>query len=169
MRSGTEWLRMTNYEFNDDLYEAPGHLIRRLQQAAVSMFMAETASAGLDLTPVQFGALSMTRHHPGIDQVTLAGLIAYDKATIGEVVSRLVEKGFLARKVSQSDRRSRELYITDSGLHLLQEIAPSVQRVQDQLLAVLSEGEKVQFLDLLKKVTESVNDKSRAPLRTVGR
>lgn len=157
---------MTKYEFNDDLYEAPGHLIRRLQQAAVSMFMTETASAGLDLTPVQFGALTMTKHHPGIDQVTLAGLIAYDKATIGEVVSRLVAKGLIARKVSKADRRSRELFVTEEGMDLLAKMVPGVQRVQDQLLAVLSDSEQEQFLDLLKRVTESVNEKSRAPLRT---
>ncbi len=158
---------MTHYEFNDDLYEAPGHLIRRLQQAAVSIFMTETAAVGLDLTPVQFGALTMTRHHPGIDQVTLAGLIAYDKATIGDVVSRLVAKGLLARKVSKTDRRSRELHVTDEGVTLLARMVPGVQRVQDQLLAALSESEQAQFLDLLKRVTESVNEKSRAPLRPI--
>ncbi|MBN9056559.1 MAG: winged helix-turn-helix transcriptional regulator [Rhizobiales bacterium] len=157
---------MTRYEFDDDLYDAPGHLIRRLQQAAVSMFMTETASAGLDLTPVQFGALTMTKHHPGIDQVTLAGLIAYDKATIGEVVSRLIAKGLLTRIVSSADRRSRELYVTDAGSRQLMKMTPGVWRVQQQLLAALSESEQVQFLDLLKKVTESVNERSRAPLRT---
>lgn len=157
---------MRRYEFDDDLYDAPGHLIRRLQQAAVSMFMTETASAGLDLTPVQFGALTMTKHYPGIDQVTLAGLIAYDKATIGEVVSRLIAKGLLTRIVSSADRRSRELYVTDAGSRQLVKMTPGVRRVQQQLLAALSESEQVQFLDLLKKVTESVNERSRAPLRT---
>lgn len=157
---------MRRYEFDDDLYDAPGHLIRRLQQAAVSMFMTETASAGLDLTPVQFGALTMTKHHPGIDQVTLAGLIAYDKATIGEVVSRLIAKGLLTRIVSSADRRSRELYVTDAGSRQLTKMTPGVWRVQQQLLAALSESEQVQFLELLKKVTESVNERSRAPLRT---
>lgn len=160
---------MKDYEFTDDLYEAPGHLIRRLQQAAISIFMAETASAGLNLTPVQFGALTMTKHHPGIDQVTLAGLIAYDKATIGEVVSRLVGKGLIERKVSKLDRRSRELHVTDEGMLLLSRMVPGVRRVQEQLLAALNEVEQVQFLDLLKRVTESVNEKSRAPLRTPGR
>lgn len=157
---------MRRYEFDDDLYDAPGHLIRRLQQAAVSMFMTETASAGLDLTPVQFGALTMTKHHPGIDQVTLAGLIAYDKATIGEVVSRLIAKGLLTRIVSSADRRCRELYVTDAGSRQLTKMTPGVWRVQQQLLAALSESEQVQFLKLLKKVTESVNERSRAPLRT---
>lgn len=43
---------------------------------------------------------------------------------------------------------------------------PGVQRVQQQLLAALTEPEQAQFLELLKKVTQSVNERSRALLRT---
>lgn len=157
---------MKEFEFDNDLYETPGHLIRRLQQAAVSIFMTETAGAGLNLTPPQFGALTMTKHHPGIDQVTLAGLIAYDKVTIGEVVSRLVSKGLLQRSVSKTDRRARELEITEVGLDQLDKMIPSVQRVQEQILVGLDENEQTLFISLLKKVADSVNERSRAPLRT---
>ncbi|CVI64033.1 MarR family transcriptional regulator (plasmid) [Agrobacterium leguminum] len=157
---------MKEFEFGVDLYETPGHLIRRLQQAAVSIFMAETAAVGLDLTPPQFGALTMAKHHPGIDQVTLAGLIAYDKVTIGDVVSRLVSKGLLRRSISKTDRRSKALYLTEEGEEYLARLVPRVQRVQEQILAPLNELEQQAFLLLLRKVTEGVNDRSRAPLRT---
>ena len=156
---------MRKFEFGDDLYDTPGHLIRRLQQAAVSIFMTETAAVGSDLTPPQFGALTMVRRHPGIDQVTLAGLIAYDKATIGDVVSRLVSKELLKRTVSKIDRRSRELHITNSGIKLLETMIPCVQRVQEQILAMLDAEEQILFMQLLRKVTEDLNDRSRSPLR----
>lgn len=159
---------MQTFEFRDDLYEAPGHLIRRLQQAAVSIFMSEVGGSGEDLTPVQFGALTMTRHKPGVDQATLAGLIAYDKATIGEVVSRLVKKGLLIRTISEVDRRSRALYVTDLGEQVLAKLTPRVQSVQEQILAALDESERDQFLSLLKKITERLNDRSRSPLRASG-
>jgi DNA-binding MarR family transcriptional regulator len=156
---------MRKFQFQDDLYEAPGHLIRRLQQAAVSIFMNELADSGEDLTPVQFGALAMTRSRPGVDQATLAGLIAYHKQTIGEVVSTLVRKGLLVRVVSPSDRRSRQLYVTDLGEAALDRLVPKVQSVQDKILEALDEGEQDQFMELLKKITERLNDRSRAPLR----
>jgi DNA-binding MarR family transcriptional regulator len=87
--------------------EMPGHLARRFQQIAVAVFMAEVEDAGFDLTPVQYVALAAVAANPGIDQVTLAGLIAYDRTTITGVVDRLVLKGLMSRVESSRDRRAR--------------------------------------------------------------
>ena len=98
-----------------DNNEMPGHLARRFQQIAVAVFLAEIGEAGFDLTPVQYAALAAIRTNPGIDQATLAGLIAYDRTTITGVVDRLVQKGLLVRHPSSRDRRARELQITEAG------------------------------------------------------
>ena len=76
----------------------PGHLIRRLHQISVSIFSESVAEAGFDITAVQFAALSVLKDYPGIDQVTLAGMIAYDRVTIGGVIDRLEQKPVLDRK-----------------------------------------------------------------------
>ena len=76
-----------------DAHDMPGHLARRFQQIAVAVFLAEVEEAGYDLTPVQYAALAAVGANHGIDQVTLAGLIAYDRSTITGVVDRLVQKG----------------------------------------------------------------------------
>jgi len=91
-----------------DQHDMPGHLARRFQQIAVAVFLAEVEAAGYDLTPVQYAALATVRTNPGIDQITLAGLIAYDRTTITGVVDRLVQKGLLVRRASSRDRRARE-------------------------------------------------------------
>jgi hypothetical protein len=67
-----------------DQREKPGHLARRFQQIAVAVFLHEMAKIGSELTPVQYSALAAVTDNPGIDQVTLAGLIAYDRATIAK-------------------------------------------------------------------------------------
>jgi len=156
---------MKQHRFDDDLVEVPGLLIRRLQQAAVSIFMSETAEVGLDMTPVQFGALTTIRTYPGVDQVTLAGLIAYDKTTIGQVVSRLLDKGLIERHTNKQDRRAKQLSITAAGRDALVEMAPRVQRVQVEILSGLSSDEEEVFVTLLKKAVEAVNERSRAPMR----
>ena len=150
----------------DDIHAMPGHLVRRFQQIAVAIFLEETARAGFDLTPVQFGALSMLEAHPGIDQATLAGLIAYDRSTIGGVVDRLVQKGYVVRDVSERDRRARELRLTPAGRRSLEEVLPAVLRAQECILSGLSADERQLFLSLLTKATDAVNDRSRAPLRS---
>ncbi|MFA6616661.1 MAG: MarR family transcriptional regulator, partial [Hydrogenophaga sp.] len=64
--------------FDGDIDLLPGYAIRRLQQIAVGIFLQEMAAGGLNLTPVQFGALQVVALQPGIDQRTLAGRIALD-------------------------------------------------------------------------------------------
>jgi DNA-binding MarR family transcriptional regulator len=145
--------------------DKPGHLARRFQQIAVAIFHAEVVEAGHDLTPVQYAALTAIKKHPGIDQVTLAGLIAYDRTTITGVVDRLVQKGLLGRHVNIRDRRVRELQITDEGRRVLCQIEPAVQAAQRIMLRGLTADETNQFLRLLRKAIAAGNELSRAPLR----
>jgi len=147
---------------NDD---RPGHLARRFQQIAAAIFHAEVEGAGYELTPVQYAALTSIRTHPGIDQATLAGLIAYDRTTIMGVVDRLVHKGLLLRQASSRDRRACELQITDEGQQILYGIEPAVAAAQRIMLRGLSAGEADDFLRLLRKAIAAGNELSRAPLR----
>ena len=147
------------------VYEKPGHLIRRLQQAAVAIFHKEVGELGYDLTPVQYAALDKTQANPGIDQMTLAGLIAYDRATITGVIDRLVQKGLMVREVNKLDRRARLLKLTDKGLKVLQEVTPAVEAAQDIILQGLTKNEAKEFMLLLHKATLAVNELSRAPMR----
>lgn len=145
--------------------DMPGHHIRRLNQIAVAVFHAEVGAAGSDLTPVQFAALATLNDNPGIDQATLAGLIAYDRTTIMGVVDRLVQKELVTRTVSGTDRRSRRLEPTDAGKRLLAAIAPAVAKAQRLMLSGLSDSEADLFMSLIRKATQGANDLSRAPLK----
>ncbi|MFN4101281.1 MAG: MarR family winged helix-turn-helix transcriptional regulator, partial [Pararhodobacter sp.] len=143
----------------------PGFQIRRLNQIAVSIFQEHMQALGLDLTPVQFATLAALRDHPGIDQATLAGQIAYDRVTIGGVIDRLVGKGMVARVVNAKDRRARHVSLTPEGEALLERIVPTVEALQAEILCGLDVGERATFLKLATKATEAANDRSRAPLR----
>lgn len=151
----------------DDIGGMPGHLIRRLQQIAVAIFIDKAREAGFDLTPVQYAALEAVEAHAGLDQATLAGVIAYDRSTIGGVVDRLVQKGFVVRQVSGRDRRARELRLTAAGRKTLAEMRPVVLQAQESILAGLDEEERRHFMSLLLKATTAANERSRAPLRGV--
>jgi DNA-binding MarR family transcriptional regulator len=144
-----------------DLHEHPGHLLRRAQQISVSIFHDEI---GGELTPVQYALLRTLAARPGIDQVTLAGLVAIDTSTGASVCARLEEKGLLERKVIPHNRRQRALTITTAGADLLQRLDPAVHRLRERLLAPLTARERAQFMRLLDKLVIENNDQSRAPL-----
>ena len=148
-----------------DAHDMPGHLARRFQQIAVAVFLAEVEGAGYDLTPVQYAALAAVSTNQWIDQVTLAGLIAYDRTTITGVIDRLVQKGLVARHESSRDRRARELKITDAGRRTLRGVTPAVEAAQRILLRGLTEKKAKELMRLLQKAIAAGNELSRAPLR----
>jgi DNA-binding MarR family transcriptional regulator len=148
-----------------DAHDMPGHLARRFQQIAVAVFLAEVEDAGYDLTPVQYVALTAVSANPGLDQVTLAGLIAFDRTTITGVVDRLVQKGLIARHESSRDRRARELKITDAGRRTLRGVTPAVEAAQRTMVRGLTEKEAKELVRLLQKAIAAGNELSRAPLR----
>ena len=145
------------------IYRMPGHLIRRLQQVAVSLFLEEAAE--FDITPVQYAALKAIKTYPGLDQAALAGVIAYDRATIGGVIDRLEGKGLVRRTLSETDRRVRRLVVEPEGERLLESLDPAVERVQQRMLSPLDPEERRTFSQLLAKLAEAHNERSRAPLR----
>ncbi len=134
-----------------------GHLIRRLNQISTQVFATRVQQAGFDLTPVQFAAMDAIATHPGIDQAGVAAKIAYDRATIGGVIDRLEQKGFVIRNVCKHDRRAREVRLSESGMHVFREILPVVTALQDEILQGMDQTERTKFLELASKAVGNVS------------
>lgn len=150
---------------NDDrrLHEKPGHLVRRLQQISLALFMDQTRE--FDITPVQYSALIAVNNHPGMDQTALCNIIAFDRSTIGDVVTRLEKKKLIKRVNGPVDRRTKLLSITPLGRRLLVDIEPAVQATQRLILAPLKPAERHAFMQMLRRLVHLNNAYSRAPMR----
>lgn len=146
-----------------ELFEQPGHLIRRAQQIAVALFFE---TLGRDVTPVQYAVLRMLQDRPGIDQVTLAAAVALDTSTTADIAARLEAKGWIVREVLP--RRQRRLALTAEGEAALAQLVPGIQRMQETLLGKLEVDERAEFLRLLRKFVQLNNAQSRAPQRQQG-
>ena len=134
-----------------DRIEMAGHLIRRLHQQSMQVFLAGTQKAGFDLTSVQFAALDAIAQQSGIDQASLAATISFDRATIGGVIDRLENKGLVQRVVGAQDRRARQLHLTPAGKRLLLSCRPVVEALQADILAPLTRAERAAFVALAQK------------------
>jgi DNA-binding MarR family transcriptional regulator len=145
------------------LYELPGHLIRRCHQISVALFLQECAAFGI--TPQQYAVVRVLADHDGADQITVAGLAAFNRTTAGELVARMEEAGYLTRVDSSNDRRVKNLFLTKVGRNLLKDVEASVHRVQERLLEPLDKTERKQFIDCLARIAKVNNELSRAPLR----
>jgi DNA-binding MarR family transcriptional regulator len=149
----------------DEVRDMPGHMLRRFQQIAVSIFLKDCKA--FDLTPVQFSVLAALSQASPLDQIRLSGLVALDRTTISLTVRRLEERGLVARQVSEKDRRAKLIRLTEAGRAFTEAVLPTVRAVQDKILAPLSASERELFRALLNKAVEANNQQSRAPLRGV--
>lgn len=143
-------------------YSRAGHLIRRLNQISVALFLEEAGSH--DLTPRQYAALKMINEVPGIDQMTLSNMIAMDKTTMVKVIDRLVEKGLITRTRAPHDRRLNLLHVTPATRATLDQIEQELDRSEARILAPLSKSEQRLFMEMLTKLVNVNNAYSRAPL-----
>ena len=130
-----------------ELYAKPGHLIRRCQQIAVALFLE--ACAPHDLTPMQYALLKAAEAEPGLDQITLAGLVALDRSNAARLCAGLEARGLLHRAPDPRDRRARRLSLTPAGA------------------ALLRAAERPAFLAALARIAAAHIAASRAPLRLV--
>jgi DNA-binding MarR family transcriptional regulator len=105
----------------------------------------------LDITSVQFAALSTLLAHQQLEQSQLASLIAYDKATIGGVITRMEKKGWINRIQSDTDKRAKLVTLTPEGLSLLTKLTPVVEGLQTVILQNLSPIEQQSFMQLARK------------------
>jgi DNA-binding MarR family transcriptional regulator len=147
----------------DAVYTKPGYLFRRMQQIAVAIFVEECKAYGL--TPVQYAALVAIRTHPGIDATRLSAVIAFDRSTLGHVIERLETKHYIERKPAREDKRIKLLHLTETGMALLHEIMPSVDRAQARMLQPLKAADRETLLALLTQLVDLNNEASRVPLR----
>lgn len=129
-----------------ELFNEPGHLMRRAHQIAVSTFHE---THGRQITPVQYAILRALQDEPGIDQVTLAQRVALDTSTTADIAARLEGKGWIVRELMA--RRQRRLLLTPEGQAVLDAMLPKVNPMYSQLLGSLTPAEQAEFLRLLRK------------------
>lgn len=154
-------MKTTPSDLSIELYEQPGHLIRRAHQIAVSMFHDEV---GRDVTPVQYAVLRMLQDRPGIDQVTLAERVGLDNSTTADIARRLEAKGWIVRELLA--RRQRSLSLTEEGTKVLASFVSGIQRLNGRMLDSLAQDERSELIRLLQKFVHIHNDQSRAPVRS---
>jgi len=148
----------------DELYRRPGFLIRRANQIAVALFLEETGALGI--TNSQYGILLVLKHHPGIDQISVANLLGLDRSTTGMVLDKLEKAGLIGRSIGAHDKRRRSLALTKAGERVLERLAGPARRAQAHVLSAFTAQERVEFVRLLEKFVVKFNDSTRVPLET---
>lgn len=113
---------------------------------------------------MQYAALVAIKENPDVDATRLSSLIAFDRSTIGDVLTRLEAKGWAVRHHSGSDKRVKVLRLSPEGAKALRRVEPAVRRVQKRLLAPLAPSDRRTLPRLLAQLSDAYNDMLPVPL-----
>lgn len=144
-----------------EIYSRIGFQIRRAHQNSVSVFIE--CLKPFDLTPTQFGALTMVRRWGPVSQIDLARSLGFDRSTTALVVRLLVGRKLLARTPNPEDRRKFALTLTPAGRRLLESSRAATEEARQALLAPFTRAEAAEFLRLLSRFNDAFDGVSRAP------
>src|SRR6476620_9810330 len=114
------------------LYARPGFLLRRAHQISAAVFEAECR--GLQLTPAQFGVLTVLQAHPGLGQSSLARALGFDKVTVLRVLRGLQARGLVDRGPAGDNRRNISVTLTEAGADVLQQAQKPAERAYRRLM-----------------------------------
>lgn len=145
------------------LWDRPGFLVRRLHQIHVAMFMEDLGDE--QVTPIQYGLLSILVDMPGLDQFSVAEELGIDRANVADVLKRLESRKLVLRVVDPHNKRRKICLPTRAGAAFVEKYRARMQRAQERLIEPLSAQERRTFVELLHKLIEANNVHGRAALR----
>lgn len=132
-----------------DIHTAPGHLIRVAQRVHTSLWFSKLQS---DITSIQYACLMVLHDDSAIDQGTLGMRVCLDKASVADIVRRMVSARLVQRSQDPDDKRRWRLGLTPEGETVLAQERQAVIDVQRSILSPLSAEESGEWVRLLSTV-----------------
>lgn len=123
------------------------HDVSRLRRIVV-----DRALKPLGLTRSQWWVLAFLSRRDGMTQTALATDLDLTKVAVGGLVDRMEGAGFVERRADERDARARRIFLTRSGLRLVNKIRESVDVVEAEILSTVTEAELDQAAAVLLKI-----------------
>ena len=93
---------------------------------------------------------------PGSSQDRIARCMGFDKSTIARQLELLEEKGFVERKLLETDKRVLCVYPTQKMLDFQPGLKEAMDAWDETLLSALTREEKQQLFEILGKIRQTI-------------
>ena len=107
-------------------------------------------------SPVRFTLLEQVNELPGSTQATLASLMDVDRTTLVPIISDMEAKGLLRKKVLSTDKRAFQIWITQKGKKLLDELRPLAHAHEQRLCEGMSEEQRLALIETLRDIRRNI-------------
>ena len=118
----------------------------------------------LNLSRAQWQLLVHLSRHEGINQSGLAEILEIENITLGRLVDRMEEAGWVERRPDPSDRRARLLYTTEKVAPVMERMRELAEATRNEALAGLAPAQRDALIDTLIQVRGNLSERNgRAP------
>jgi DNA-binding MarR family transcriptional regulator len=114
----------------------------------------------LGVSRAQWQVMFALSRNEGINQAGLAEALDVETITVGRMVDRLEEAGFVERRADPADRRAWRLHLTDRAHPVLEELRAMGEIVMAEALAGISEAEQDVLAGLLTRLRANLTGRS---------
>jgi MarR family transcriptional regulator, transcriptional regulator for hemolysin len=114
----------------------------------------------LGLSRSQWQVLVHLERHEGINQSGLAEILEIENITLGRLIDRLEEAGWVERRPDRKDRRVRLLYTTKKVAPVMESMHKLAEATRNEALAGLAPEQRDALLDALVHVRGNLSERN---------
>ena len=110
----------------------------------------------LGRAPAQFMVLLELWREDGRTQADLVAALDVEQATMANTLARMERDGLVVRRASETDRRSRLVFLTEFARGLEAQAKDAARSLNAQALGGLDEAESAAFLSQMRRVVRNL-------------
>lgn len=111
----------------------------------------------LGLTRAQWSVLAHLRRKDGVTQTTLAQLMDIKPITLARHIDRLEQDGWVRRVDDPTDRRAKQVYLTERATPQLEALQRLGQKVRRQALVGISAEDEEKLVSVLVRIRQNLS------------
>jgi DNA-binding MarR family transcriptional regulator len=139
----------------DILRHLPSFFVRSVGVALNRDYDQKISEVALARGTGKVSVLLMVGANPGIRPSVLAHYIFKDRSAMGRLLDQMQRAGLIIEKISESERRAHELYLTPKGQKLVERVRAIATEQSDGFFSVLTEAELKQLVGIMQKLYQS--------------
>ena len=133
--------------FREDLSRNFGFILNDVARLMRTTFDRRVKALGL--TRSQWWVLNHLFRNDGVTQSELADILEVEKATLGRLLDRMEQKGWVRREGHSVDRRAKRVFLTEEVEPAIKTMRSAAAEMRRDALSGLSASQQEQFVDAL--------------------